>query len=208
MYYIDPQKRAFVDLANSGQALGNELKPSFVYGEKVVLEAQFGTMVGTVWTPQAINVDDTWEFAGDINFSHADSLMLVSELTDIAITGAAEGIVAITIKTRTAGFLAKATGRKTETYLELKRTVAGGDSPEYFLYDTCYCSPSVKDEEGAPAEADPDYYTAAQVAALIAGLQSQINAKLANTATLGGTTYDIAATLDDGIPSLAFTPQE
>lgn len=201
MYYIDPQKRKFVDIENSGQELHSDLKPRFFYGQADTVDIQFGAMVAGVWTPQAFNATDGFQFGADTNFAHTDDLLFLSEGADVTIVDAATGTISVAVDCFTVAFLAKITTQDTSAYLELKRLVSGESRPRIMMQDICYCSPAVIDTEGDPEAGDQNYYSAAQVDALLA-------AKLASLFVLDGVTYSLTATLDNGVPALTLVPQE
>lgn len=147
--------------------------PQIYNGETVVLCVN---CIDSTGQPVPLNAADTFEAAIDTNYLHTDELMAYSAADQVDISGdwdqidRTAGRISIRIDAATTGFAEKiGTAATVSALLEIKRYVSGGTGFSVICQDTVIARNTVLDGEGAPTPADPEYYTAAQTEALLAG---------------------------------------
>lgn len=137
-------------------------KPQFFYGTRETLEFIFlndGEPVNFTDT-------DTFSVALDSNFIHTDSLMAYSE--DATVIDGDGGKVTIQLDMQSESFNEKLDGKESvNAYLEVTVLHSGSTVPEMLLQDSITARGRVQTVEGAPESADPEYYTSAQIQALL-----------------------------------------
>ena len=147
-------------------------KPQLFYGTRETLEFTFlndGEPVNFTDT-------DTFSVALDNNFIHTDSLMASS--ADAMVIDARKGRVDILLDMRAGSFNEKLNGKESVgAYLEVTVLHSGSTVPEMLLQDRITARGRVQTVEGAPESADPEYYTSAQIRALLnAGYEMEFSA--------------------------------
>ncbi len=147
-------------------------KPQFFYGTRETLEFIFlndGEPVNFTDT-------DTFSVALDSNFTHTDSLMAYSE--DATVIDGDGGKVTIQLDMQSESFNEKLDGKESvNAYLEVTVLHSGSTVPEMLLQDSITARGRVQTVEGAPGSADPEYYTSAQIRALLnAGYEMEFSA--------------------------------
>lgn len=147
-------------------------KPQLFYGTRETLEFTFlndGEPVNFTDT-------DTFSVALDSNFIHTDSLMASS--ADAMVIDARKGRVDILLDMRAGSFNEKLNGKESVgAYLEVTVLHSGSTVPEMLLQDRITARGRVQTVEGAPESADPEYYTSAQIRALLnAGYEMEFSA--------------------------------
>ena len=147
-------------------------KPQLFYGTRETLEFTFlndGEPVNFTDT-------DTFSVALDNNFIHTDSLMASS--ADAMVIDARKGRVDILLDMRAGSFNEKLNGKESVgAYLEVTVLHSGSTVPEMLLQDRITARGRVQTVEGAPESADPEYYTSAQIRALLnAGYEMECSA--------------------------------
>ena len=147
-------------------------KPQLFYGTRETLEFTFlndGEPVNFTDT-------DTFSVALDNNFIHTDSLMASS--ADAMVIDARKGRVDILLDMRAGSFNEKLNGKESVgAYLEVTVLHSGSTVPEMLLQDRITVRGRVQTVEGAPESADPEYYTSAQIRALLnAGYEMEFSA--------------------------------
>jgi len=114
------------------------------------------TLIGSYTAGDACYIEDQLcLYAGNNSFN---------DVADRADVSAADGKLCVRYS---ADFNGKVTKANTILYVELWRYRAGQTVPEKLLVDTMYCDPTLIEYEGQPGSNAPEYYTAAQVNALI-----------------------------------------
>lgn len=147
-------------------------KPQLFYGTRETLEFTFlndGEPVNFTDT-------DTFSVALDSNFIHTDSLMASS--ADAMVIDARKGRVDILLDMRAGSFNEKLNGKDSvNAYIEVTVLHSGSTVPEMLLQDRITARGRVQTVEGAPESADPEYYTSAQIQALLnAGYELEFSA--------------------------------
>ena len=157
MFYVDVDNRCF-----KGE------KPEFTVTETAVLELAFVRADGS--TPfdlagirLALAVDD--------NFRHDDELTAYAAGDAVTITDASNGRAAITVKGNSAKFASLTQRGRALAALEIVAYRSGSAEGETLARaERVVLHPRVHTTEGAPEPADPEYYNAAQVDSLLAGI--------------------------------------
>ena len=75
MLYANAKKRQFIPTPGNNEAQAVSLRPILIYGTKLYLDILFCDDAGE---PLEFSESDTFECAGDINFTHSDDLMFYS----------------------------------------------------------------------------------------------------------------------------------
>lgn len=147
-------------------------KPQFFYGTLETLEFIFLND----GNPVKIMDTDTFSVALDNNFIHTDSLMAYSE--DATVIDGDGGKVTIKLDMQSESFNEKLNGKDSVgAYLEVTVLHSGSTVPEMLLQDSITARGRVQTVEGAPESADPEYYTSAQIRALLnAGYEMEFSA--------------------------------
>lgn len=176
MLYANAKKRQFIPTPGNNETQSVSLRPILIYGTKLYLDILFCDDAGE---PLEFSESDTFECAGDINFTHSDDLMFYSGpercfLTDVP------GVIRFEIYTNTTAFQTKAGEKATQStiHFQVRRYLAGETLPDTILQDTLYALGSVMGlDDKAPGSADPEYYTSAQIRALLnAGYEMEFSA--------------------------------
>ncbi len=137
-------------------------KPQLFYGTRETLEFTFLND----GAPVPFAETDTFSVALDSNFIHTDSLMAYSE--DATVIDGAGGKVTIQLDMQSESFNEKLNGNDSvNAYLEVTVLHSGSTVPEMLLQDSITARGRVQTVEGAPESADPEYYTSAQIQALL-----------------------------------------
>lgn len=176
MLYANAKKRQFIPTPGNNETQSVSLRPILIYGTKLYLDILFCDDAGE---PLEFSESDTFECAGDINFTHSDDLMFYSGpercfLTDVP------GVIRFEIYTNTTAFQTKAGEKATQStiHFQVRRYLAGETLPDTILQDTLYALGSVMGlDDNAPEIPDPEYYTSAQIRALLnAGYEMEFSA--------------------------------
>lgn len=137
-------------------------KPQLFYGTRETLEFTFLND----GAPVPFAETDTFSVALDSNFIHTDSLMAYSE--DATVIDGESGKVTIQLDMQSESFNEKLNGKESVgAYLEVTVLHSGSTVPEMLLQDSITARGRVQTVEGAPESADPEYYTSAQIRALL-----------------------------------------
>lgn len=162
---------------SSREAVRDAFLPRLYYGEIVIVCVSFVDSLGVAYP---LNESDLFELSIDKDFVHEvsgedDPLMAYSanDMVDISGDWASisriGGKISIRVDCLTEGFLQKiASEENIPVWIEIKRYIAGSADPSEFLRNKIYAKNVVKTTEGTPASADPEYYNAVQVDALLA----------------------------------------
>lgn len=174
MLYANAKKRQFIPTPGNNETQTVSLRPILIYGARLFLDIHFCDDDGN---PLIFADGDTFECAGDIDFTHSNDLMFYSA-PERCIRTDEPGTIRFEIYTNTAAFQQKAGEKtsKTTVYFQVRRYPQGEDLPDTILQDTFYAIGSVMglDEIEAPEETGIEYYTAAQIQAIIgAGFECQ-----------------------------------
>lgn len=176
MLYANAKKRQFIPTPGNNEMQSVSLRPILIYGTKLYLDILFCDDAGE---PLEFSESDTFECAGDINFTHSDDLMFYSGPERCFLTEV-PGVLRFEIYTNTTAFKTKAGEKATQStiYFQVRRYLAGETLPDTILQDTFYALGSVMGlDDKAPESADPEYYTSAQIRALLnAGYELEFSA--------------------------------
>ena len=176
MLYANAKKRQFIPTPGNNETQSVSLRPILIYGTKLYLDILFCDDAGE---PLEFSESDTLECAGDINFTHSDDLMFYSGPERCFLTEV-PGVLRFEIYTNTTAFKTKAGEKATQStiHFQVRRYLAGETLPDTILQDTFYALGSVMGlDDKAPESADPEYYTSAQIRALLnAGYEMEFSA--------------------------------
>ena len=176
MLYANAKKRQFIPTPGNNETQSVSLRPILIYGTKLYLDILFCDDAGE---PLEFSESDTFECAGDINFTHSDDLMFYSGPERCFLTEV-PGVLRFEIYTNTTAFKTKAGEKATQStiHFQVRRYLAGETLPDTILQDTFYALGSVMGlDDKAPESADPEYYTSAQIQALLnAGYELEFSA--------------------------------
>ena len=176
MLYANAKKRQFIPTPGNNETQSVSLRPILIYGTKLYLDILFCDDAGE---PLEFSESDTFECAGDINFTHSDDLMFYSGPERCFLTEV-PGVLRFEIYTNTTAFKTKAGEKATQStiHFQVRRYLAGETLPDTILQDTFYALGSVMGlDDKAPESADPEYYTSAQIQALLnAGYEMEFSA--------------------------------
>ena len=176
MLYANAKKRQFIPTPGNNEAQAVSLRPILIYGTKLYLDILFCDDDGE---PLEFSESDTFECAGDNNFTHSDDLMFYSGPERCFLTEV-PGVLRFEIYTNTTAFKTKAGEKATQStiHFQVRRYLAGETLPDTILQDTFYALGSVMGlDDKAPESADPEYYTSAQIRALLnAGYEMEFSA--------------------------------
>lgn len=176
MLYANAKKRQFIPTPGNNETQSVSLRPILIYGTKLYLDILFCDDAGE---PLEFSESDTFECAGDINFTHSDDLMFYSGPERCFLTEV-PGVLRFEIYTNTTAFKTKAGEKATQStiHFQVRRYLAGETLPDTILQDTFYAIGSVMGlDDKAPESADPEYYTSAQIQALLnAGYELEFSA--------------------------------
>ena len=176
MLYANAKKRQFIPTPGNNEAQAVSLRPILIYGTKLYLDILFCDDDGE---PLEFSESDTFECAGDNNFTHSDDLMFYSGPERCFLTEV-PGVLRFEIYTNTTAFKTKAGEKATQStiHFQVRRYLAGETLPDTILQDTFYALGSVMGlDDKAPESADPEYYTSAQIQALLnAGYELEFSA--------------------------------
>lgn len=176
MLYANAKKRQFIPTPGNNETQSVSLRPILIYGTKLYLDILFCDDAGE---PLEFSESDTFECAGDINFTHSDDLMFYSGPERCFLTEV-PGVLRFEIYTNTTAFKTKAGEKATQStiHFQVRRYLAGETLPDTILQDTFYALGSVMGlDDKAPESADPEYYTSAQIRALLnAGYEMEFSA--------------------------------
>ncbi len=145
--------------------------PFLVMGESVIFCLTFVNLDGT---PLVFGSTDVFELSGDNDYQHGDDpLMLYADQSGVNLPGdwdqadPAQGRISIRVNCNTTGFQQKLAAAESITiHLEVRRSTAGNAERSVILSTDVVGKNTVILHE-VPAEAAPDYYTAAETDALL-----------------------------------------
>jgi len=169
---VNAETGAIVDAADILNSIRDAYRPKLYYGETVIFCISFIDATGAAY---ALNDTDLFEFSMDKDWIHGDDpLMAYSGNDMVDVSGDWTGIsrtggkISIRVDCLTEGFLEKiGSEENAPAYIEIKRYVSGSAYPSEFLRDKIYAKNVVKTDEGTPASADPEYYSAIQTDSLL-----------------------------------------
>lgn len=139
-------------------------RPELILGTDSIVRFQ---IVDSSGSPIPQNAADRYTVAVDKNFNHSDSLMAFT--SDVTVVDSENGILEAVIPCDTVEFKRKLSELERITvWIELARYSAGKSNPEILLRDTCSALNRVQYGESEPKPSEVEYYTAAQVDALLA----------------------------------------
>lgn len=160
-------------------------------------------------TPATVDLSaaTAWRAAVSKGFARPSAPCCRTSAANVDASGAASGDIRVSLDSNTSSFFdALGSNESVTAFFELAGLDASGRQIYYFRFPIELVN-TLDPSGGDPPEPLGDYYSKTEVASLVAGLQAQIAAKLASTITIDGVTYAIAATLDNGVPSLSLIPQ-
>lgn len=148
--------------------------PAVYYGETVVFCICF---VDSTGQGVSLQNQDTFEVSADCNFLHGeDPLMAFSGPSMINLAGdwnqalPSAGKISARVNFCTESFAEKLSGTETlSAWLEIRKFNSAGN-PSVMLQTRLAANNVIHAGEGTPTSSNPDYYTAAQTDALIAGV--------------------------------------
>jgi hypothetical protein len=125
-----------------------------------------------------LNEGDTFDFGGDNNFLHNDSLCFYADDTAVDIDGDWSGIsratgkISVRVTIDSASLRTKISSSETLTgsKCELRRFESGTGDKSSYLMDSIMIKNVLILTEGAPEDEDPQYYTKAEIDAALSTL--------------------------------------
>ena len=195
MFYINAAQQNFISNAeNTRNPASTYEKPIFAYNSYSAYRFQLLNADGT---PFLLTEDDILTLALDKDYSKDTPLMAWSE--ECSIIDAANGIVEFSVDCSANSFYENVKGGASSAILEIALYRDGDTRGIVLLQDSVTAKPRVQTTEGAPASSSPEYYTAAQIDALLSQITTQPGApgvgisSITKTATSGNVdTYTIA----------------
>ena len=202
MFYINAAQQNFISNAeNTRNPASTYEKPIFAYNSYSSYRFQLLNADGT---PFLLTEDDILTLALDKDYNKDTPLMAWSE--ECSIIDAENGIVEFSVDCSANSFYENVKGGAASAILEIALYRDGDTRGIVLLQDSVTAKPRVQTTEGAPASSSPEYYTAAQIDALLRQITTQPGApgvgiaSITKTATSGNVdTYTI--TLSNGSSS-------
>ena len=195
MFYINAAQQNFISNAeNTRNPASTYEKPIFAYNSYSAYRFQLLNADGT---PFLLTEDDILTLALDKDYNKDTPLMAWSE--ECSIIDAENGIVEFSVDCSANSFYENVKGGAASAILEIALYRDGDTRGIVLLQDSVTAKPRVQTTEGAPASSSPEYYTSAQIDALLSQITTQPGApgvgisSITKTATSGNVdTYTIA----------------
>lgn len=164
MYYVNVETLKFC-LPESPEKAGD--KPQFRHTESKAIDIMFLRSDG-----KPVDLTGaTLTLAMDNNYCHEDKLVTFSEGDSVQILNPESGIVRFFIDCNSSKFARLVRDESASVKIEVVLIPAGETEERSILHDKgILLLPRIRTSEGAPADASPDYYSKAQIDAMLSGI--------------------------------------